>query len=207
MWVTRHRTSPGMYKSGALTSYRGATGSSGLYWSDQSWQATQNTHQINMRSKNFDKSRITFPLVTPAVGESILKPCCCRDALSHIYKSAAPCYCSICHLHSLMHFNWLENPENCICPRGIWAPTWHMVPRANPSLNPKLHDDRVSHLFTAQHRLYFTIGRDMSPKNCPFLWGSRPQKLIYDTLGPPNSTCHLHWFSRFSRTCSCVQQT
>ena len=40
-WLTRQYSSPGIYKSGALTSYRGATGSSGLYRSDQSWNVTQ----------------------------------------------------------------------------------------------------------------------------------------------------------------------
>jgi len=47
MKLTRKQTSPGIYKSGALTSYRGATGSSGLYRSDQPWKVTQPKNQFH----------------------------------------------------------------------------------------------------------------------------------------------------------------
>jgi len=57
-------------------------------------------------------------LVTPVAGESIPKPRFRRDALSTADKSAAPCCCGVCCIHSLLHFNWESSPKNCHFPCG-----------------------------------------------------------------------------------------
>ena len=46
--------------------------------------------------------RIALALDTPAAGESIPKPRCRREAPSPADKSAAPCCCGVCCLHSLI---------------------------------------------------------------------------------------------------------
>jgi len=75
------------------------------------------------------KGRIALALVKPAAGESILKPRIGRHALSPANKFATPCSCCVCCLHSLMHFNGLENPK---------LP----IPWAHQSPQPKRNLDR-----------------------------------------------------------------
>jgi len=67
-------------------------------------------------------------LSTPAAGESILKSYLRHDMLSPADKSAAPCCCGVCCLHSLMHFNWGNNPQNgtvqyCECRYALYTHT------------------------------------------------------------------------------------
>jgi len=73
---------------------------------------------------------------------------------------------------------------------GIWTPTQHSVPRAYLSSQPKRHLDCFSCFPTIDNILsiYFTIGRDMSPQNCPFLSGDQDPDLMHGSLGPSEST-------------------
>ena len=66
----------------------------------------------HVKQRILTKSHIVPALVTPTalVGESILKPRTGCDALSPADKSAAPCCCGICCLHSLVHFNEGKSP-------------------------------------------------------------------------------------------------
>jgi len=69
-------------------------------------------------------------IVTPAVGESQSEAALCHDVLSPMDKSAAPYCCSICCLHSLMHFDGGTTPKSAPCHRGTWPPpnTWFLRP-------------------------------------------------------------------------------
>jgi len=64
------------------------------------------------------KCRIAPALVTPVPGKFILKPHFRCDTLSPADKSAAPCCCRVCCLHSLTDFNGGNNPQNRPFSRG-----------------------------------------------------------------------------------------
>jgi len=96
----------------------------------------------NKWSKNFDERPHRSELVTPATGESNLEPRFRRDALSPADKSAAPCYCSVCYLHSLMHFSGGVQPPKFPLPWGDPGPHLIHGSLAHPSPQAKRQLDR-----------------------------------------------------------------
>jgi len=68
------------------------------------------------------KRRIAPALVTPAAGESILKPRFRRDALSPPDKSAAPRCCGVC---CLTHSNAFSDGEQLLNCLFFWGGSVH----------------------------------------------------------------------------------
>jgi len=73
-------------------------------------------------------------------------------------------------MSSAGQFPTLTVAPSCV---GTWTPIQHTVPWVNPSPRPKRHLDQFSCVCTAYGGgcIYFTMGRSLSPQNCPFAWG------------------------------------
>jgi len=89
------------------------------------------------------------------------------------------------------YFQWKRTIPKLAASHGRSRPppnTWFIG--AHPSQYSKWHLDCISHFSTTDHilSLYFTMGWDMSPQNCPFPWGNRGHDLTHGSLGPPEST-------------------
>ena len=90
-----------------------------------------NHYILNKQSKNFDKrTHCPYNCHTCSgwvtVRSSTLPWCAVPCGL----KSAAPYCCSICCLHSLMHFDGGTTPKSAPCHSGTWPPpnTWFLRP-------------------------------------------------------------------------------
>jgi len=102
-------------------------------------------------------------------------------------------------------------PQNCPLRVGIWTPISYMFSRANPSLHPKMHLNRLG-LFaqlTAGGPYTLQWAAQFPPQYCPFAWSDLDSYLIMIPLAnsSPHPKRHLDRFSRFCRVHGRDRQT